>query len=148
MYPQTVSAIPMLLKLANVSKVATETVPTILNTITDNKIRLEGAALQSMVTLLKAAPGAAIAMNNGISTSVQKALGNNDQLSLDYINKLVITFQSAGVSDVHLPELLKQMLNNEHEIRKGRDSGFFSVAKWAMVCTSVITLAVIGNKKK
>jgi Glu-tRNA(Gln) amidotransferase subunit E-like FAD-binding protein len=143
---QTVSSIPALLQIAKVSKVTIESLPQILQTLTENKIQLEGAALKSVLSLLNAAPAAMTVAYDKISASIQKAHNENDKLSIDHISNLLRVFQSSGISDSRIAELLDKTVGHEHEIRLERTKGTFGLAKLALTAVAVIAYSVITKK--
>ena len=70
MYINTVGT---LLKVANVPNVAMNTLPQILQTLTDNKVILKEQALKEVLSLLQSAPSATSVAYESILNSTQKA---------------------------------------------------------------------------
>lgn len=143
---QTISSLPVLLKMANVLELTLETLPKILQTMTDNKIRLNAQALDAMTSLLKSGPIAITTAYDNIQNSVQKANANNDKLSLDYIKELLNVFKSSGISDERISKLLSQIEEHEHEIRSKRTDGNYELAKIALFGVVAVAIAVITKK--
>ena len=147
---QNITAVTSLLKIANVSKLTIETLPKVLQTLTDNKIKLReqefnlrGQEFNEIFSLLKSAPSAMTVAYEAIQNSVQKAFISNDRLSLEYIKELLNLFKSSGISDKRIADLLKNVESHEHEIRLERTKGFFSLAKFALVGITTILISVI-----
>lgn len=140
MYINTVGT---LLKVAKVPEVAMNTLPQILQTLTDNKVILKEQALKEVLSLLQSAPSATSVAYESIFISSQKAHEISDKQSLTYLKELLSLFQSSGISDERFTELFKQIELHEHEIRKERTKGVVELAKLAVVGVTTVVVAVI-----
>jgi Glu-tRNA(Gln) amidotransferase subunit E-like FAD-binding protein len=143
---ETVSSLSMLLKIAKVVKFTIETLPKILQTITENKIRLDGEALNAMTSLLKSSPDAMTIAYEKIQSSLQKAYADTDKLSLYYIKELLNSFKAAGISDKRISKLLDKILQQEHEVRLERTKGSNKIATTVIWGVIAIIISVITKK--
>jgi|GEM_PF-1696971 len=143
---QDITTVVSLLKIANVSRITAETLPQILQTLTDNKIRLREQALDEMLELLRSAPSVMTVAYETIQRSTEKANITNDKLSLEYIKELLDLFKSSGISDERISKLLKKLEQHEHEIRLERTKGVYSLAKIALVTMAAVAVSVITRK--
>ncbi|MEI6707774.1 MAG: hypothetical protein WCK96_11635 [Methylococcales bacterium] len=143
---QQVIVLSELLRVAKVSELTIDSLPKILQAITDNKIKLNGQALDAVTSLLKSAPSAVTAAYDTIQNATQKANSHNDKLSLEYIKELLSVFKSSGVTDKRIAKLLKQIEDHEHEIRLVRTKGNYSFGKMALGIVGFIAAIVVHNK--
>jgi hypothetical protein len=143
---QQISILPELLKVAGVSELTLDTLPKILQAITNNQILLNNQALDAVITLLKATPSAVTNVYDAIQESVQKANSRNDKQSIKYIKELINLFKSSGIDDKRIAKLLKKIEKHEHEIRLEKTKGNYSVAKWVIGAVGFIVAIAVNNK--
>ena len=125
---EIISSANALLNLANVSKLTTEALPKVLETLVNNKIRLRDQALKEVLLFIQSTPVAMTSAYDSILLLTNNAIQKNDECSLAYINQLLNTFMSSGISDTDLPELIKQVEQHAHEIRLEDRKGIWSMA--------------------
>ena len=125
---EAISSVNTLLNLANVSKLTTEALPKVLETLVNNKIRLREQALREVLLLIQSTPVAMTSAYDSILFLTNNAIQKNDERSLAYINQLLNIFMSSGISDTDLSALVKQVEQHAHEIRLEDRKGMWTIA--------------------
>lgn len=140
----TITTLPQLLTIANVTTLSKETLPAILDTITKNKLTLEGDALKRHLSLINSSGEAMTVVYDKIFAKLQESWDKSDNNSISHIHGLLTTLKSSGVSDSRIDFLIEKIVGNEHQIRQDRGNHGF----WLTLVTiaGVIASATVLGK--